>query len=240
MTRAGGLHIGLIGGIGVAATVVYYQRLTAEVARRGGTVDLTIAHTPDINVLIRNNLSDRRAEQAAEYAPLIDRLKAAGADCAAITSLGGHFCFAETVALSSLPLVSAVAPLDDFFVREGIRRIGLLGTRVVMRTKLYGQLARTEAVALDAEIDTIGQAYQEMAVAGHCTPAERTLFVEAGRRMVQEMGAEAIVLGGTDLGLAFDGQDPGYRVIDALDVHVAVLADLATGRTSLAEVAATT
>ena len=240
MTHAAGLHIGLIGGIGVAATVVYYQRLTAEVARRGGAMDLTIAHTPDINVLIRNNLADRRAEQAAEYAPLIDRLKAAGCDCAAITSLGGHFCFAETAALSSLPLVSAVAPLDDFFVREGIGRIGLLGTRVVMRTKLYGQLARTEAVALDAEIDTIGQAYQEMAVAGHCTPAERTLFVEAGRRMAQEMGAEAIVLGGTDLGLAFDGQDPGYRVIDALDVHVAVLADLATGRTSLAEVAATT
>ena len=60
------MHIGLIGGIGVAATVVYYQRLTAEIARRGGTVELTIAHTPDINVLIRNNLADRRVEQAAE------------------------------------------------------------------------------------------------------------------------------------------------------------------------------
>src|SRR5690606_42029152 len=173
-----GLHIGMSGGIGVAATVVYYQRLTAEVARRGGTVDLTIAHTPDINVLIRNNLSDRRAEQAAEYAPLIDRLKAAGCDCAAITSLGGHFCFAETVALSSLPLVSAVAPLDDFFVREGIRRIGLLGTRVLMPTKLYGQLARTEAVALDLVMDTIGEALQEMEVTAHCKTNYRTLSIE--------------------------------------------------------------
>lgn len=233
------MHIGLIGGIGVAATVVYYQRLTAEVARRGGTVDLTIAHTPDINVLIQNNLADRRAEQAAEYVPLIDRLKAAGADCAAITSLGGHFCFAETLALSSLPLVSAVAPLDDFFVRQGVRRIGLLGTRVVMRTRLYGQLDRTEAVALDDETDRIGQAYQDMAVAGACTPEQRELFLDAGRRMVEKQGAEAIVLAGTDLNLAFDGQDPGYRVIDALNVHVAVLADLATGRRRLEEVAAT-
>ncbi len=231
------MHIGLIGGIGVAATVVYYQRLTAEVARRGGTVDLTIAHTPDINVLIRNNLSDRRAEQAEEYMPLIDRLRAAGADCVAITSLGGHFCYDETRAVSSLPLVSAVAPLDDFFGREGIRRVGLLGTRVVMRTRLYGQLRGTEAVALDAEIDTLGQAYQEMAVAGTCTAAQRRLFLDAGRRMVDDLGAEAIVLAGTDLNLAFDGQDPGYRVIDALDVHVAVLADLATGRRRLEDVA---
>lgn len=228
-----GLHIGLIGGIGVAATVVYYQRLTAEVARRGGTLNLTIAHTPDIQVLIRNNLADRRAEQAADYAPLIDRLKAAGCDCAAITSLGGHFCFEETKAISSLPLVSAVEPLDDFFVREGIRRIGLLGTRVVMRTKLYGQLGRTGAVALEDEIEPLGQAYQEMAVAGRCTEAQRALFLDAGRRMVEAHGAEAIVLAGTDLNLAFDGQDPGYRVIDALDVHVALLADLATGARAL-------
>ncbi|MCB2117640.1 MAG: aspartate/glutamate racemase family protein [Rhodobacteraceae bacterium] len=227
------MHIGLIGGIGVAATVVYYQRLTAEIARRGGTVELTIAHTPDINVLIRNNLADRRVEQAAEYAPLIDRLKAAGCDCAAITSLGGHFCFEETKAISSLPLVSAVEPLDDYFVAEGVGRVGLLGTRVVMRTRLYGQLARTEAVALEGEIDTLGQAYQDMAVAGQCTKAQRDLFLDAGRRMVRDHGAEAIVLAGTDLNLAFDGQATGYRVIDALDVHVGVLADLATGARSL-------
>jgi aspartate racemase len=48
-----------------------------------------------------------------------------------------------------------------------------------------------------------------------------------------EAGAEAIVLAGTDLNLAFDGQETGYPVIDALDVHVALLADLAAGRASL-------
>ena len=42
-----------------------------------------------------------------------------------------------------------------------------------------------------------------------------------------------MVLAGTDLNLVFDGQDPGYPVIDALDVHVALLADLASGRRSL-------
>ena len=35
-----------------------------------------------------------------------------------------------------------------------------------MRTRLYGQLARTQAIALDDEIDTLGQMYQEIAVAG--------------------------------------------------------------------------
>lgn len=226
------MHIGLIGGIGPAATVVYYQRLCAAMAARGRPLELTIVQA-DIHELIRNNLADRRVEQAEVYARLIDRLRAAGADCAAITSLGGHFCFDETVARSSLPLVSAVAPLDEFFLAEGIGCVGLLGTRVVMRTRLYGQLRRTRAVALDDRIEELGLLYQEMAVAGRCSDGMRETFLAAGRSMVTDHGAEAVVLAGTDLNLAFDAQDPGYRVIDALDVHVALLADLASGSRAL-------
>ncbi len=226
------MHIGLIGGIGVAATVVYYQRLTAAVEKLGGTLALTISHG-DIQTLIRNNLADERQAQAEIFAAQVEMLKGAGADCAAISSIGGHFCFDELAAISPLPLVSAVAPLDDFFVRQGIGTVGLLGTRVVMRTRFYGQLARTRAVALDDEIDTIGQTYQDVAVAGVCTPAQRALFLDAGARLVRDEGADAVVLAGTDLNLAFDGATPGYRVVDALDVHVDLLARLATGRASL-------
>lgn len=225
------MHIGLIGGIGPAATVVYYQRLCAAMAERKEKLELTLVQA-DIHELIRNNLADRRVEQAVIYARLIDRLKAAGADCAAITSLGGHFCFDETVAQSALPLVSAVEPLDAYFAAEGIGCVGLLGTRVVMRTRLYGQLSRTRAIALDDEIESLGQLYQDMAVAGVCDHASRARFLDAGQRLV-DLGAEAVVLAGTDLNLAFDGQDTPYRVIDALDVHVALLADLASGRAVL-------
>lgn len=156
------MHIGLIGGIGVAATIVYYQRLTAAVDRLGSKLDVTISHG-DIQTLIRNNLADDRATQAELFARQIERLKAAGCDCVALTSLGAHFCVEEMNALSSLPVISGVAPLDGHFTAQGIRRVGLLGTRVVMRTRLYGQLQQTSAVALDAEIDLLGQAYQDMA-----------------------------------------------------------------------------
>jgi len=230
------MHIGLIGGIGVAATIVYYQRLTAAAAARGvARLELTIAHG-EIQELIRNNLADRREEQARAFLPLVQRLNDAGCDCIALSSLGAHFCLDELAALSPLPIVSAVAPLDAYFVEQGIKRIGLLGTRVVMRTRLYGQLARTDAIALDDEIEILGQTYQDVAVAGTSSSGQRERFLDAGRRMIAA-GADAIVLAGTDLNLAFDGQDPGYRVIDALDVHVALLADLAAGRVSLGDVA---
>jgi aspartate/glutamate racemase len=86
------MHIGLIGGIGVAATVVYYQRLVAAVAaREGPKLELTIVHG-DIQELIRNNLADRRDDQARAFLPLAERLKDAGCDCVALTSLRAHFC----------------------------------------------------------------------------------------------------------------------------------------------------
>jgi aspartate racemase len=227
------MHIGLIGGIGPAATIVYYDRLTRRVREAGGHLELTIVQA-DVQELIANVNADRREEQARVYAVLIDRLRAAGAACAAITSLGGHFCFPEIAAISSLPLVSAIAPLDAHFDGRGLRRVGLLGTAIVMRTGLYGQLVETEAVAPGPDLEALGRVYQDLAVSGQCTDEQRASLIEAGRRMVEDQGAEAIVLAGTDLGLAFDGSvDPGYPVIDALDVHVDLLADLALDRATL-------
>ena len=51
--------------------------------------------------------------------------------------------------------------------------------------------------------------------------------------MVEDQGANAVVLSATDLGLVFDGIDPVYRVVDALDVHVVLLVDLALAGTTL-------
>lgn len=225
------MHLGLIGGIGPASTVVYYQRLTSALRALQMPLDLTIVNA-DANTLVKNNLSDDRMAQAKVYANLISRLKRAGADCAVLTSLGGHFCFDETLPLSELPMISAVSPLDDFFADEGLRTVGLLGTEVVMRTALYGQLAKTTTVTPD-DLDAAGSAYLDMALTGQCSEETRDFFLEEGRKLVKDKGADAVVLAGTDLGLAFYGQTTKYRVIDALDVHVDLLVRLVTGAANL-------
>ncbi|MBO6602612.1 MAG: aspartate/glutamate racemase family protein [Roseicyclus sp.] len=230
------MHIGLIGGIGPAATLVYYQRLTVRMRALDRRLDLTIVQA-DVGDLIRNNNADNRAAQARIYAELLSRLHAAGADCAAITSLGGHFCYAETAAISPLPLISAITPLDSAFAAEGLATVGLLGTEVVMRTGLYGQMRRTRPVAPTGDLGEIGLLYQDIAVSGTCSAAQRRRLFDEGRRMVETQGAEAIVMAGTDLGLAFDGHDPGYRVIDAVDIHVDLLTRLAADQIALDRIA---
>ena len=216
------MHIGLIGGIGVAATLVYYQRLTRAIQDSGCIPEITISHA-DAATLLANNRADARQAQAEIYATHLDRLAAAGAGCAAITSLGGHFCFAETEALSPLPLISGIAPIDAHLDAAGIATIGLLGTTSAMRTRLYGQLRSDAVVPQDPE--GVGRCYEDMALRGVATEDDERLFLDAGRALMDH-GAGAVLLAGTDLGLVFDRITPPFPVIDALDLHVAHLAAL--------------
>lgn len=227
------MHVGLITGLGPAATVAYYQRLTRAVAERGCHLELTMVEA-NIREVLANNLAGRSQKQAEVFAGLLHRLKAAGADFASITAIGPHFCWEETRSLSPLPLVSAIAPLDVFCAYQGYLKVGLLGTAAAMRSKLFGQMIRTD-VLLPENLEAVGKAYQDMAVQGQCDSKTRQMLFDAGAAMVAD-GAEAIALAGTDLPLAFDGSDPGFPVIDALEVHAALLADLATDQKTLADV----
>lgn len=77
-------------------------------------MDLTLVHA-DIQELIRNTLADRRADRAQAFLPLLERRAKVGGDCAALTSMGAHFCFDALAALSPLPPVSGVTPLEACF-----------------------------------------------------------------------------------------------------------------------------
>lgn len=226
------MHIGLITGLGPAATVVYYQRLTQLAAERGCPLELTMVEA-NIREVLANNLAGRVQEQAENFATLLHRLKAAGAQMASITAVGPHFCWNETLALSPLPLLSAIAPLDAHCRDHGYGRVGLLGTARAMQTRLFGQMVHTD-VLVPENLDAVGKAYQDMAVAGRCDAATRQLLFNAGAALMAR-GAEAVALAGTDLLLAFDGRDPGFPVIDALEIHAALLADLATDRKALGD-----
>ncbi len=213
------MHIGLIGGIGPAATDFYHRGLIERHHASGIPLDLTIAYA-DVRDMSRNMADGRPDLQAAIFARLIGRLKGAGAEAAAVTSMGGHFCIKELEAISPLPLVNGLDPVDETINRRGLRRVGIIGTRVVMASKLYGKITRAEVIAPEGdEFERVQKSYVDMAGIGRVDDRQRQTFFEAGRRLAAR-GAEAVLLGGTDLFLAFTGHDCGFPVIDCADVHV--------------------
>ena len=72
------MHIGLIGGIGPAATEFYYRGLIDRYAKSNATLELTIAHA-DVREMARNLANGDAKRQADVFAALLRRLAAAGA-----------------------------------------------------------------------------------------------------------------------------------------------------------------
>ena len=216
------MHIGLIGGIGPAATDFYYRGLIERHVASGIPLDVTICHA-DVREMSRNLTGKNPERQAEIFARLVQRMKDAGAAAAAITSMGGHFCVGELTAISPLPILNAIPEVDAALVRKKLKKIGIIGTRTVMETMLYGGIPSVEIVPTEEEdLDRVHGNYVAMATSGHVNDAQRQVFFAAGRKLVAR-GAEAVMLGGTDLFLAFAGQDPGFAVIDCADIHVDAL-----------------
>ncbi len=213
------MHIGLIGGIGPAATDFYYRRIIAAFAARSVPLDLTIVHA-DTPTLLRHLSADDVAGQVAIYLRLTERLAAAGAGCVAVTSIAGHFCIEAFKAMSPLPVIDLIDHVEREIESKGLRRLGVLGTRTVMETRVYGRIkAATLLPPVGADLDEVHAAYVAMASAGVVTEAQRAVFVSASRRMLGEGGAEAILLGGTDLALVFNAENAPFPIVDCAAIH---------------------
>jgi len=214
------MHIGLIGGIGPAATDFYHRGLIERHTASGIPLDLTIAYA-NVREMSRNLADKTPAKQAETFARLIHRLKGAGAEAAAVTSMGGHFCIKELEAISPLPMINGLPAVNAAIAQRGLKKVGIIGTRNVMESGLYGSITSAEVVAPEGdERDRVHQCYSDMATIGRVTAEQRRIFFEAGQRLCRERGAEAVMLGGTDLFLAFVGHDPGFPLIDCADIHV--------------------
>jgi aspartate racemase len=214
------MHIGLIGGIGPAATDFYYRRLIAAFASRKAALDLTIVHA-DTPTLLGNLATNNAAAQVAIYIKLTNRLVAAGAECVVVTSIAGHFCINDFKAVSPLPVVDMISAVADTIEQRALKRIGILGTRTVMQTRFYGGVASAEIIPPSgSDLDDVHEAYVAMAASGVVTEAQRRVFNTVSERLLKEQGAEAIMLGGTDLALAFDATNSAFPLVDCAGIHV--------------------
>jgi aspartate racemase len=222
------MHIGLIGGIGPAATVHYYRALVRAFDRADKKMSLTIVHA-DSREMVGNMTAGQREAQAEIFVRFADQLRAGGCEAVALTSMGGHFCIAQFEPRSPLPVLNAIPVLNRTFAEKGLKRVGILGTRAVMESGLYG-VSSTQVVAPPPEeIKRTHDTYLAIADAGVATEAQRSYLEHIASRLQRDHGAEAIVLGGTDLFVAFDRKHYDYEIIDCAIVHAEAIASVAVG-----------
>ena len=213
------MHIGLIGGIGPAATDFYYRRLITAAAAHNRDLDLTIVHA-DASTLLGNLIKDDHDAQCGIYRKLTNRLAAAGAQNVVVTSIAGHFCIDDFVQMSPLPVIDLIPALAKWIKNKGMQRVGILGTETVMRSGMYGKLAPLDVRAPQGSgLGLVHDAYVTLAQSGQPTEALRDTFLKAGNDMMAN-GAEAILLGGTDLNAILDAESATFPIVDCAGIHL--------------------
>lgn len=222
--------LGLVGGLGVGATVYYYENLARGCEKLGFALDIVITHAQMPRVFAYVEANDRTG--LAEYLNgYIGRMKAAGAEMAAIPAITPLFCAKELAATSALPIVSLVDPLNRELAACKARRVAIFGTRFVIESDLFGALSGVEVVRPAPEdVDVIHKTYVDLAATGEPSAEKHEKLTALAHRLVSRSAVDAILLAGTDLTLLFNEGNTDFPHVDCATLHTReILRELTVG-----------
>jgi len=219
--------VGIVGGLGVGATVHYYEKITAACKARGIVPDLVIAHA-DVDHG-QNLVREGRLDTLAAYlAGFIERMARAGAEVAVVPAVTPHICIEQLKPLLCIPLINIVETLASALRARAMKRVALFGSVFTVQGSLWGQLDGIEIVKPQpAEIAFIGQAYQRI-LDSRTEPGDADALRRIASDLQHRDGVETILLAGTDLTALFDEQSAGFPCLDMARLHI----DTIVGRLS--------
>ncbi len=215
-----GRNLGLIAGLGPAATIHYYTELLRAHEKRGSVMRLLMIQA-DMPRVVEHVRAGQTAELAQYLAGLIASLRAGGAEIAVVPAVTPHVCAKELKAFSSLPLINILTATSEAAKARGFKRVAIFGTRFTVESDLFGQLDGVTVVRPFAnEIDLIHNTYYGLATIGKGTPSDHSELTGIAHRLIERNQLDAIILAGTDLSTIFHEANTDFRYIDCARIHI--------------------
>lgn len=225
-------RIGLIGGLSPESTVHYYQIICREYNRRFGGLNFPSLTLESLNLADLVKLFEKNDWDGVAHILMdaLGRLRKAGADFAAILANTPHNAYDRIRLSTPLPIVTIMDATTAALKKDGHQDVALLGTKATMefgvfqkyfasagiKTHVPGEIARQE---LDRII------WEELSH-GIIQPKSR----EAARMMIEDLereGAQAVILGCTELSLLIHQDDTASPLYDTTRIHAEAILEFA-------------
>jgi aspartate racemase len=221
-------HVGLIGGLGVGAAVIYYRAIAAGCADRGTVPRMSIVHADAPTALA--HVAAGRIDELADYlAGFVAELRSVGARFFAIPAVTPHIALDRLTKLDPMPVIDMLDVTARGLRERGLSRIALFGTRFTIETALFGALDAFDVVSpRPQEIDEIHRVYLELVTAGRTSAAGVEALRDIAQAIRRRDRIDAVVLAGTDLNLIFDEASAGFPAFDCASAHIKAILDRAT------------
>ena len=225
--------IGLVGGTGPESTLMYYKELNNRID--------TITNGAEMPDLVIDSVNFRRAwnyvtsenyEELADYlAEKVECLKKAGAEVIALTAATMHIVYNEIIEKTGVDLISIPKAVAEDAAKNGIRKVGLLGTIFTMEQD-YMKKDMVDAgievvIPKEDERELIAKRIFEELEQGIVKESTYNAFAGIINRMKDEDGIEGVILGCTELPLLLNPGNCPVKCLDAVDIHIKKLIALA-------------
>jgi aspartate racemase len=225
--------IGLIGGMSWESSAEYYRIINREMRDVLGGVHSarSLMLSVDFGVVERLQHDGEWDLLTREMIDAARRLERGGADFFLICTNTMHRMADAVAASVDIPLLHIADPTAEAILAAGCRRVGLLGTAFTMEHDFYkGRLTQEfglEVLVPGAEDRALVHRviYEEL-VAGKVVDASRAAYREVMARLV-ERGAEAIILGCTEIMLLVEVDDSTVPLFDTTTLHALAAVRLA-------------
>ena len=217
--------IGLLGGMSWESTVLYYQIVNRTVARKLGGLHSAklVLNSVDFAEIEQLQHADRWEEAGARLADAAQSLEAAGADFIVLCTNTMHRVAADIEARSRLPLLHIADPTANAILASGFSTVGLLGTRFTMEHDFYrGRLESEFGLTVHVPETRSREVVHDIIYSELCRGVVSTSSLEEYQRVVAEletMGAEAVILGCTEIGLLLRPEHVSVPLFDTTVLH---------------------
>ncbi|WP_233843661.1 aspartate/glutamate racemase family protein [Dyella sp. 2HG41-7] len=226
--------IGLIGGMSWESTVPYYRLINEAVkARLGGLHSAKIVlYSVDFHEIEQLQRSGEWETAGEALAKAARRLEMAGADFLMICANTMHKVAPAIELEVHIPLLHVVDATAAQIRAAGFKKVGLLGTRFTMEQAFYGDRLKEQGLDVitpdQADRDIVHRVIYEELCVGKFVEPSRAEYRRIMAALVDK-GAEAIILGCTEIALLVTPEDSAVPLFDTTRIHAQAAVDFALG-----------
>ena len=224
--------IGLIGGMSWESTASYYQLINETIKEKLGGLHSAkiLLYSVDFAEIERYQASGDWDKSAEVLSQIAQNLEQAGADFIVICTNTMHKVAPQIQKTISIPILHIAQATADALLENGIKKVGLLGTKYTMTQEFYKEKlleAGLEVVIPDkAGVEEVNRIIYDELCLGQIKESSKQAYL-AIIDDLKNAGAEAVILGCTEIGLLVKQEDTDMSLFDTTEIHALRAAEFA-------------
>jgi aspartate racemase len=217
--------IGLLGGMSWESSALYYREINEGVKKAlGGHHSAEcIMYSVDFAPIEKRQHCGDFAGNAAILSEAAKKIEAAGADFMLICTNTMHEAIPEISKHITIPILHIADATAEVIREKGIKTVGLLGTGFTMEREFYkGRLKDKHGINViipnQADRKIVHDVIYDELVLGTVEDGSRTQYLRIIHHLA-EQGAEAVILGCTEIGMLVEQTDTEVTLLDTTVIH---------------------